>query len=38
LIGMYDMMGRPVNQARENEVTVFIYSDGTSRKIFKKSK
>ena len=36
LIGMYDMMGRPVNQARENEVTVFIYSDGTSRKIFKK--
>lgn len=36
LIGMYDMMGRPVNVARENEVTIFIYSDGTSRKVFKK--
>ena len=36
LIGMYDMMGRPVNVARENEITIFRYSDGTSRKIFKK--
>ena len=36
LIGMYDMLGRPVEYARENEITVFIYSDGTSRKIFKK--
>jgi len=36
LIGMYDMMGRPVNQARENEVTIFIYSDGTIRKVLKK--
>lgn len=36
LIGMYDMTGRPVNIARENEITIFLYSDGTSRKIFKK--
>ena len=36
LIGMYDMLGRPVEYARENEITIFIYSDGTTRKIFKK--
>jgi hypothetical protein len=36
LIGMYDMLGRPVEYARENEITVFIYSDGSTRKIFKK--
>ena len=36
LIGMYDMMGRPVNFARENEITIYLYSDGSSRKIFKK--
>jgi hypothetical protein len=36
LIGMYDMLGRPVHNARENEVTIFVYSDGTTRKIFKK--
>ena len=35
LIGMYDMMGRPVKYARENEITIFIYSDGTSKKIIK---
>ena len=36
LIGMYDMMGRPVREARENEVTIFLYSDGTTRKVIKK--
>jgi hypothetical protein len=36
LIGMYDMMGRPVIEARENEVIIYLYSDGTTRKIFKK--
>jgi hypothetical protein len=36
LIGMYDMLGRPVEYARENEITIFVYSDGTTRKIFKK--
>jgi hypothetical protein len=29
-------MGRPVNVARENEITIYIYSDGSSRKIIKK--
>ena len=36
LIGMYDMMGRPVNVARENEITIYIYSDGSSRKLIKR--
>jgi hypothetical protein len=35
VIGMYDMMGHLVREARENEVTIFLYSDGTTRKIFK---
>jgi hypothetical protein len=33
---MYDMMGRPVNVARENEITIYLYNDGSTRKIFKK--
>jgi hypothetical protein len=36
LIGMYDMLGRPVNVARENEITIYIYSDGSSRKLIKR--
>lgn len=36
LIGMYDMMGRPVNVARENEITIYVYSDGSSRKLIKR--
>jgi hypothetical protein len=36
VIGMYDMMGRPVNVARENEITIYLYNDGSTRKIFKK--
>lgn len=32
LLGMYDMMGRPVQYARENEIIVYIYSDGTRKK------
>jgi hypothetical protein len=35
LMGMFDMMGRPVHNARENEITVYLYSDGTTRKAFK---
>ena len=35
LIGMYDVLGRPVNVARENEITIYLYSDGTKRKVFK---
>ena len=36
LVAMYDMLGRPVEYARENEITIFVYSDGSTRKIFKK--
>jgi hypothetical protein len=36
LIGMYDMLGRPVNVARENEITIYLYSDGSTKKILKK--
>ena len=36
LVGMYDMLGRPVNYVRENEITIYLYSDGSIRKIFKK--
>jgi hypothetical protein len=36
LIGMYDMMGRPVYNVRENEITIYLYSDGSTRKIIKK--
>jgi hypothetical protein len=33
LIGIFDMMGRPVNNARDNEITIYLYGDGTTRKI-----
>ena len=36
LIGMYDMLGRPVNVARENEIIVYLYSDGSTRKVIRK--
>ncbi len=36
LIRMYDMMGRPVYNARENEITIYLYSDGSTRKVIKK--
>ena len=36
LISMYDMMGRPVHNARENEITIYLYSDGSTKKIIKK--
>jgi hypothetical protein len=38
LIGMYDMMGRPVYHVRENEVLIYQYNDGTTRKVLKTSK
>ena len=34
LLGIYDMMGRPVHQARENEILIYVYSDGTRKKIY----
>jgi hypothetical protein len=36
LIRMYDMLGRPVYNARENEITIYLYSDGSTRKVIKK--
>jgi hypothetical protein len=36
LIAMYDMLGRPVHNARENEITIYLYSDGSTRKVIKK--
>jgi hypothetical protein len=35
LIGVYDMLGRPVYHIREDEVMIYLYSDGTSRKVVK---
>ena len=36
LVAMYDMLGRPVHNARENEITIYLYSDGSTRKVIKK--
>jgi hypothetical protein len=33
LIGVYDIMGRPVIDLRKNEMLIYIYSDGTNKKI-----
>lgn len=33
LIGIYDMMGRPVKHARKDEIMIFLYDDGSTRKI-----
>jgi len=35
LIGVYDMLGRPVYYIRENEILIYLYSDGTRRKVYK---
>ena len=36
VVAMYDMLGRPVYNARENEITIYLYSDGSTKKIIKK--
>jgi hypothetical protein len=36
IVAMYDMMGRRVYNVKEDELVVYIYSDGTSKKIIKK--
>ena len=33
LIGVYDMLGRPVYYIRKNEIMIYRYSDGTSKKV-----
>jgi hypothetical protein len=35
VIGMFDMMGRPIYVARENEITIYLYDDGSTKKIVK---
>lgn len=36
LIEIYDMMGRPINEARENEIIIYRYSNGSTHKIIRK--
>jgi len=33
LIGVYDMLGRPVKDIRKEEVLIYLYSDGTRKKV-----
>jgi hypothetical protein len=33
LIGVYDMMGRPVYYIRKNEIMIYRYDDGTTKKV-----
>jgi hypothetical protein len=33
LIGMYDMMGRPVQYIRKEEVLIYLYDNGTTKKV-----
>jgi hypothetical protein len=35
LIGMFDVLGRPVTYVRENELVIYLYSDGTYKKIIR---
>ena len=32
LLGVYDLLGRPVYHIRENEILIFLYNDGTKEK------
>ena len=36
LIGVYDMMGRPVNYIRDEEIMIYLYDDGSRRKVMRK--
>jgi len=36
LIGMYDIMGRPVYNVKEDELVIYLYSDGSTRKVIRK--
>lgn len=36
LIGVYDMMGKPVNHIREEEIMIYLYDDGSRQKVIKK--
>jgi hypothetical protein len=34
LIGIYDMLGRPVKHIRKEEIMILLYDDGSTKKIF----
>lgn len=36
LIGMYDIMGRPVYNIKEDELVIYLYSDGSTQRIIRK--
>ena len=36
LIGMYDIMGRPVYNIKEDELVIYLYSNGSTRKVIRK--
>lgn len=36
LVEIYDMMGRPVYEIREDEIFIYLYDDGTRRKVVKR--
>jgi len=33
VIGMYDMLGRPVQHMRKDEIMILLYDDGSTKKI-----
>jgi hypothetical protein len=33
VIGMYDMMGRPVKYIRKDEIIIYLYDDGSTKKV-----
>jgi hypothetical protein len=33
---MYDMMGRRVYNVKEDELVIYLYSDGSTKKVIKK--
>ena len=34
VIGMFDMLGRPVKYVRKEEIIIFLYDDGSTKKVF----
>ena len=36
LIGMYDILGRPVYNVKEDELVIYLYNDGSTKKVIKK--
>ena len=33
LVGIYDMLGRPVANIRKDEIMIFLYDDGSTKKV-----